>query len=838
MLRAYLGQIGHISVILAFITAILATYTYFISSQEKNREKDFWRNVARKAFFLHAGFIFMVVLVLFTIIFNKYFEYHYAWDNTSLSLPLGYAISCFWQDQEGSFLLWMFWDVFLGILLIFWFKRRNKDVADYESPMMTVFASVQVFLSSMILGVVIFGEFKLGSSPFLLLKESMPNLPVWAADPNFVPKDGNGLNPLLQNYWMVIHPPTLFLGFATTLIPFAFAIAALWKKDYTGWLKVALPWTLVSAVVLGTGIMMGAIWAYETLNFGGYWNWDPVENAVYVPWLVLVGSFHTMILARKSSSALKYTFVLVIAQFLLILYSTFLTRSGILGNSSVHSFTDLGLSGQLLIYLLFFLFTAVFLAAFRWKDLPKDEIEISTYSADFWIFIGVTLLSLAAFQVTLTTSIPVYNSLAKIFNYKLNMAMPTDPLKHYTVFQMWLFIGITVLSGVAQYFWWKKAKNFKNLINPLIATLLISAIVITITGVNKWQYIVLLTAGLFSIVANGFVLSEVIKGNLKVAGGAVTHIGVALMLLGIMYSSAYEKVISVNLAKEKIFKTDKDNTENVLLYLNRPVEIQDFSLNYKGEFVDIRNIPGYIEKKFIQAIPTSDFKAIAKADIMDGQKLYAKKGDTLAYEAENTYYQINYQQKGQKDFNFYPRYQINPKMGNVASPDIKKFWNRDIYTHVNYVTTHEDKEWSMPENFEVALKDTFFLNDYVAILDQVNTINEVDGLPLSEGDAAAQATLRILDRDGERIMKPVFAIKNREIWSKPVVSNELGVRAQLVSIDPTTGKFTFAISRGEREYIVLKAIEKPHINLLWLGTGLLVVGICIASIRRFRISLK
>jgi cytochrome c-type biogenesis protein CcmF len=835
MFRSSLGIIGHYSVILAFVSALVATYTYWKASLDKTSDKKYWLKISRFSFATHAIGILAIVVSLFTIIFNKYFEYHYAWDNASLSLPLGYAISCFWQDQEGSFLLWMFWNVVLGIILIVWFKSKKKQFSHYEAPMMTVFSSVQVFLSSMILGVVIYGEFKLGSSPFLLLRESMPNLPVWKSDPNFIPKDGNGLNPLLQNYWMVIHPPTLFLGFATTLIPFAFAIAALWKKQYSEWVKVALPWTLVSAVILGTGIMMGAIWAYETLNFGGYWNWDPVENAVYVPWLVLVASFHTMILARKSSTSLKYTYILVIAQFILILYSTFLTRSGILGNSSVHSFTDLGLSGQLLIYLLFFLIVSIIILTIRWKSLPSDAKEVSTFSPDFWVFIGVTLLCLAAFQVTVTTSIPVYNSIAKIFNFKLNMAMPSEPLKHYTVFQMWLFIGITILSGVAQYFWWKKVKTFNQLINPLIVALLLSAISITLSGVNNWKYIILLTAGIFSVVANGSILLEIIKGNFKVAGGAVTHIGVALMLIGIMYSSAYEKVISLNIRDEKIFKTEKDNKENVLLYLNRPIEIKDFSLNYRGEFLDLRNVPGYIEKKFIQPLPASEYQGIAKADIIDGDKIYAKKGDTVEYEAQNTYYQINYEQKGKKDFNFYPRYQINPKMGNVASPDIKNYWNRDIYTHVNYVTTNEDKEWSLPESFTVAMKDTFFLNDYVAILDNVETINEVDGLPIGPGDAAAQATLKILDRDGERIMKPVFAIKNREIWSKPVISNELGVRAQLTSIDPATGKFTFAISRGEREYIVLKAIEKPFINLLWLGTGLLVIGITIAATRRFRI---
>ena len=171
----------------------------------KKDDVPFWKNLSSKLFFVHGVAVIGVVATLFTIIINKYFEYHYSWDNTSLSLPFGYAISTFWQDQEGSFLLWMFWDVIVGFALIFWFRNKGKVYQSYESPMMAVFSAVQAFLGSMIIGAVIVGDFKLGSTPFLLLKESMPHLSLWATNPDFVPKDGNGLNPLLQNYWMVIH---------------------------------------------------------------------------------------------------------------------------------------------------------------------------------------------------------------------------------------------------------------------------------------------------------------------------------------------------------------------------------------------------------------------------------------------------------------------------------------------------------------------------------------------------------------------------------------------------------------------------------------------------------
>ncbi|MFT4735591.1 MAG: cytochrome c-type biogenesis protein CcmF [Algoriphagus sp.] len=839
MLRPYLGDLGHFLTILAFVSSLIATYAYWQSSRE-TAQSSFWRKYGNIIFIGHAIFVVGVCLSLFAIIFNHYFEYHYAWDNTSWSLPLGYAISCFWQDQEGSFLLWIFWNAIVGLILITQFTLNKKHQA-LASPSMMIVSGIQLFLTSMILGVVFFSEYKMGSNPFLTIQQANPDAPIWAIDPNFIPKDGNGLNPLLQNYWMVIHPPTLFLGFALTMVPFAFAMASLWKKDYTSWLSLALPWTLVASVVLGTGIMMGGIWAYETLNFGGYWNWDPVENAVYVPWIVLVAAFHTLIFARKSTTALKYSYILIIAQFILILYSTFLTRSGILGNSSVHSFTDLGLSGQLLLYLLSFLFGAVILAAIRWKRLPKDDKEASIYSSEFWLFMGILTLSLAAFQVIITTSIPVYNSLAEAIGFDLNMALPSDQIAHYTAFQMWLFIAAVTLMGIAQYFWWRKIKteSFKELINPLILAMFLSILIIIGTGVNDWKYIILILGTTFSIVCNATILLDLFKGKVKVAGGAISHIGIALMLLGIMFSSAYEKTVSINTTSTELFSdSEKESRENVLLWLNRPYQLPDFSLTYKGQFLDVREVPGFIEKRFIQPVIGSGYKGIAKADIVDGSDTLRSRSDTVEYEAENTYYQIAYELKEGETFNLYPRYQINEKMGNVASPDIKRFWNKDIYSHVNYVQNESEKEWSSPMDYKVALKDTFFLNDYVAILDDVIGIREVDGMQLKPGDAAAQAQLRILERDGEKLLRPNFVIKNNEVWSKPVTSNELGVRIQLTEIDPASGNFTFSIARSEREYIVLKAIEKPFINLLWLGILLFIIGVAFSAYRRFGIALR
>jgi cytochrome c-type biogenesis protein CcmF len=235
----------------------------------------------------------------------------------------------------------------LGLVVM----KREKQ---WEAPVMSVLSFVQFCLATMLVGFAIGGN-KIGSNPFVMLRNEFDlraQIPMLAIDENYTNylsfiKDGNDLNPLLQNYWMQIHPPVLFLGFASTVIPFAFAIAALWTRDVSGWINRVLPWSLFSAGIFALGIMMGAAWAYESLNFGGYWAWDPVENASLVPWLVLVAGVHTVLIYKHTGYSLHSSFSFLILSFLLVVYATFLTRSGILGDTSVHAFTDLGMNAQI-----------------------------------------------------------------------------------------------------------------------------------------------------------------------------------------------------------------------------------------------------------------------------------------------------------------------------------------------------------------------------------------------------------------------------------------------------------------------------------------------------------
>ncbi|MCA0231946.1 MAG: cytochrome c biogenesis protein CcsA [Bacteroidetes bacterium] len=835
-----LGNLGHLLVILSFVTALVATYAYLRVTllRTDSLELSSWKRFARGAFYVHVAAILGVCATLYIIIYGHHFEYHYAWSHSSKALPWYYMISCFWEGQEGSFMLWMFWQAILGVVLI----RTNKL---WEAPMMTVYTLVQAFLTSMILGVIIPGiDFKIGSTPFLTMREAMPDLPVWSANPNFIPKDGNGLNPLLQNYWMVIHPPTLFLGFALTLVPFAYLMAGLWRKQAMEWLRPALPWMLLTGVILGVGILMGGYWAYETLSFNSYWSWDPVENAVYVPWLVGIAALHTMIIAKKNASALKSSIILVIAQFILILYSTFLTRSGILGNSSVHSFTDLGLSGQLLLYLLAFIAVSVIISARAWKLLPTDADEVSTYSREFWLFIGATVICLASFQVIIPTSIPVWNKIVESFGGVSKLAPPTDAITYYTKFQLWFFAVIAILTGIGQYFWWKRVQKGKmqDLLTPVWITLFITALLITFGGINKLSYIALLTASVFALVANTTIILGVLKGSYRLSGGAITHIGVALMLIGILWSSGYQKVVSLNgsgllISKEDFFTKDdnRENKENVLLWLGQSTRMGDYLLTYRGPRTEIRDVPQYVPSSWLDIIE-GDFHAVCLRDIIIGEKKYHKKGDTVAVYPENVFYEVEYREPTGRITTLFPRVQFNERMGMVTSPDIKRELNKDLYSYAMIGSNPGDaEEWSPTENFRVALQDTFFVNDYVAVLESVTRTNAVEGVALNPNDIAVKAQIKILDKEREYYVAPTFAInQDRMVMRKPEVSEELGLRIQFMEIDPKTGTFSFDANSKQRDYIVMKAVEKPLINVLWIGTLVLVVGFTMSTLRRFR----
>ncbi|TAK40684.1 MAG: cytochrome c assembly protein, partial [Saprospiraceae bacterium] len=443
------SQIGHLAIVLGFVTSLLAAVAYFFATQRRNSSEFVrWRQIGRTAFILHGLSVFAIIGAMFWAMFHRYFEYQYVWQHVSGDLPFRYIFSAFWEGQEGSFLLWMFWHVVLGFVLL---ARAKK----WEAPVLSVLSLVQVFILSMILGIYLTNDVKIGSNPLLLLRDVM-DIPLFNNADYVQLIQGNGLNPLLQNYWMTIHPPALFLGFASTVVPFCYAIAGLWTRQHKAWLEPALPWVLFSSSILGIGVLMGGAWAYEALSFGGYWAWDPVENMSLVPWITLVAGLHCHLIARSTGHSLKSTYLFYLVTFLLVLYSTFLTRSGILGESSVHAFTEMGLESQLILFIVVFFLISASLMFFRRKEIPAHETEEALPSREFWMFIGSLVLLFSAVIITGSTSLPVYNKIVELFKPGYEGLTITDPIAHYNRYQLWIAIFIGLLTGVVQFLRYKE----------------------------------------------------------------------------------------------------------------------------------------------------------------------------------------------------------------------------------------------------------------------------------------------------------------------------------------------------------------------------------------------
>lgn len=796
------GNLGHFSIVLALVTALLATFSFF-SGARSEENKLSWYKMGRWIFYLHFAAVLTTFFCLYTIIQNHYYEYQYAWKHSSNSLPSEYMLSCFWEGQEGSFLLWIFWEAFLGLLVL-------VSVNKWTNWVMGVVALCQVVLCSMLLGIEIPG-YVIGSSPFNLLRQSkeMAGAPIFQL-PNYLEKikDGNGLNPLLQNYWMVIHPPTLFLGFASLVMPFAYALAALARKEYDEWIKPALPWALFGLMVLGTGIMMGGMWAYESLNFGGYWAWDPVENASLIPWLFLAAGTHALLIARATGHSLKAAFLFIILAFLMVLYATFLTRSGILGDTSVHAFTDLGMSGQLLIFLLIFVFLALGLYLIRYREIPTPEKEQAFYSREFWMFVGALLLLLSAIQVVFTTSYPVFN---KVLGTSL--AAPTNVVHFYNSIQLPIAVFVALLTALAQYLRFKTSswKQYRlTLLIHLLGALVLTAVSAWYMEIAEPMMMLLLLAGYYALVANAGYAIQVMKGRLKMAGASIAHLGFGMMLVGIVFSGYKQRVISLNQTGQSLgFDTkdsrqNKENFENVYLERGKPAQMDEYRITYLGDSV--------VE-------PNHFYK--------------------VQYELMDVGGQVK------ETFRLYPNVQFNPKMGLVKNPDTRHYLTHDVFTHVTFAPdrsqeTDADK-FGDPIEYQLKAGDSVLMaNNSLLIFEGINkNVSQAESNGL-KGEIMVGAKLRIRTLNGDIQAQPLYIIMEGNVYSPEFTVENAGLKMQFKEIDPSTGKCTFRVAEEKTsdDFIIMKAIVFPGINLLWVGTVIMVIGFMLALLNRVKIYRK
>ncbi len=796
------GQLGHFFVITSFVAALFSAFSYFRSAGTEHTDavgSSRWLQMGRNGFVIHTAAVLGIFFTLFYIITNHLFEYHYAWKHSDLSLSPKYLLSCFWEGQEGSFLLWSFWHAILGLVVMATAKKL-------ESRVMAVICVVQLALATMLLGFYFGQDVSIGSSPFVLLRDKMQDAPIFS-QPNYMEfiKDGNGLNILLQNYWMVIHPPILFLGFSATLIPFAYTIAALWKGEYKTWIKPTWIWSLFAGAVLGTGIMMGGAWAYESLTFGGYWAWDPVENASLVPWLTLIAGLHTLIVFKVTGRSFIATVILLILTYLLIWYSTFLTRTGVLGDTSVHAFTGEGSSlyWHLLAVIGGLLLIAVGLIIYRWKSMPRVKTEEQVNSREFWMFIGSFILLLSAIQIIISTSIPVWAPLAKWITGK-EIAPPVDPVAHYNSIQVWVAIVIALLSGAVLYLKFKTSDNktfWKRIGIVLGITAILSFAIGYAQQITTPQYAVLLFASMFSIVGMIYYAITVQKGKLKKLGASIAHLGFGLSLLGILLSSYNKEVISHNTTGviipygEDKMENIRESMENVILYRGITMPMGVYDVTYMGDSTNPKD-------------PRTFYKV-----------LYEKRDSTTGKVTES--------------FVLYPDAFVNPKGnegGMSANPDSKHYLTKDVFTYVTSVIDPSKLEDSTKyKKHTVKIGDTIFINRGYMIFNGFNTNVAHPLYAAQAGDIAVSANLSLKDLVGDSTqVNPIYYIRNNfEHYIEDTLA-ERRTYVRLSKILPDQEAAEIMIRQPEEDYIVMKALLFPYINVLWLGIIVMVLGFFIS----------
>ncbi len=736
-------MIGTISLYFALFAGIFAVTHYIKVTRGQKKSLS----LGRKGLYASSTGVIVASIVLLVDILQHNFGNAYVWSYSSTDLSTGLLISTFWAGQEGSFLFWTLCSALLSFALLSYTKTRRLE--QYVLP---VFLAVQSFLLVLLIA----------KSPFTSIYEQFPN----ELTPGQMPQEGRGLNPLLQNFWMVIHPPVLFVGFAAAAIPFSFAVAALWRKEYHSWLSSAFPWVIFSGLSLGAGLMLGAYWAYGVLGWGGYWGWDPVENSSLLPWIVSMALLHTMLAQARTNNLVRTNFILAILSFVLVIYSTFLTRSGILGDSSVHSFTDPGT----VVYglLILFLGSAAALGGsflfFRRKELRDIAKPMHWRTREFALSLGAFVLLISTAVVFFGTSLPIVSTTHVDPSFYNTMHVPIAVI-------MMLLIGYSLLVR------WEqedgtllKEHSWKSLTAALAATAAIGFF-------SMWDmlYLLFVFASLFALFVNIELTAMSLRGDVRLLGGKIAHIGVAVFLIGAMVSGVFEQ--------KKV----------AVLGLNAPQEIFGYTVTYTG-------------KRIVEGHKTAFSVTVQQ----DGSPTVLQ---PMMFETENS--------------------------GTMRNPDIKSFLTHDVYLSPSGVEEggideHGHLTLLKGESASVgAARVTFTGFDMGG-----HNMEQTDGgtrvgarLEIVQNDQRETVTPYVI-YDGKE--QKYVGVDSKLLGTKiEFLAMSIGGMGEGKSAIQLQVKNAGGIPlSGKNEALVVEASIKPFIILVWVGTLLILSGFVLSILRR------
>ncbi len=553
--------IGQLALALALI---LAFYSIVANVLGARRSIPVLVASARHAVWATCAMVTIAVLALWTSLLKSDFSLEYVASYTSSTLPTVYKMTALWGGQQGSLLLWTWLLTIFTAIVAFQNRRRNPEIAPYA---LAVLAGLAIFFLGMLNFV---------TRPFDMLAT--------------IPADGQDLNPLLQNYWMAIHPPSLYTGYVSASVPFAFGAAALitGSLDDT-WIRSTRRWAIFSWFFLTLGNLFGARWAYEVLGWGGYWAWDPVENAAFMPWLVMTAYLHSVMIQERKDMLKVWNLALIGMAFGLTLFGTFITRSGVI--SSVHSFTQSGLGP----YFLSFLITAAVLYTglllFRVKSL-RTPAEFESYLSReaAFLFNNLVLVGIA-FAVFWGTLFPVLSEAVR--GVKITVGPP-----FFDKVNAPLALALVFLMGVGPLIAWRRSSLdtvAKTFAAPVIFGA-VTGICAFIAGLREWYVLTALSLGAFAlgtvfvefrrgVSARRHMVSEnparafvnLVAKNNRRYGGYIIHIGVVMAFVGIVASSFFKTEVKKSLKQGESFQVGSYELEFLGLSQNETSHLETIS---------------------------------------------------------------------------------------------------------------------------------------------------------------------------------------------------------------------------------------------------------------------
>lgn len=520
-----LFDVGSLSLSLAFASAM--TSLMLIIAGVRRASTRFMRSGVYVAL-LHNSLLTISIVAMTYYLVTRDFQVGYVAMYTDRSLSLVYAISALWAGPSGSLL---FWSWLLSLFIALFIIAEKKDTLSFYA--VSIMMSVNVFFIGLLIVV---------SNPFARL--------------DFTPADGQGLNPLLQNFGMLLHPPTFFIGYASLTIPYSLAMAGL-VSEREIWLLRARRWALIGWLFLGLGILIGAMWSYVVLGWGGYWAWDPVENASLIPWLLSTAYLHSVMVQESRRGMKLWNILLVIFTFMAVVFATFITRSGVL--VSVHAFALTGVGPAFSLYLIVMLFFSLGLVAWRYGWLVGMEVYESPLGRETSFLLNNLMLTVIAITVFWGTIYPLISEAVT------GAAIRVGPSFYEAVFKP-LFAGTVALMGFCVMLKWRHTEPRVILRRSAIPTgvsvlftllmillgygdllLSLSSFVATFAIASHIMDFVEDVGGAGGLRGRFLKAFRLILAKRRRYGGYVIHASVALILVGYMVSSLYSSSYSLDL---------------------------------------------------------------------------------------------------------------------------------------------------------------------------------------------------------------------------------------------------------------------------------------------------